>query len=237
MIGTVEDVPGVQGDIAAALFEALRGVIAPEYLSFGGGTVLAARWAHRLSLDVDLFCQPDAYARLDRDQRARLEAAIRQIQGCDSDVTWCEDIATYTEISGIEATVLPRPTAIAASPATTLPGCGLALQGSAQILYGKIAWRMYEGGEITVRDAYDVACARQLDANALESALEHVSPQAIDIVAGTISALPEGWTEDDENKLIEPLYTWSEAELQSEAAAALRSGGRTPQHTNAGPGR
>ena len=42
-------------------FECCDEALDPEqHLSFGGGTVLAARWQHRTSLDVDLFCDPTA---------------------------------------------------------------------------------------------------------------------------------------------------------------------------------
>ena len=57
---TEETIPGRPGAVAARMFEALSAFIAPERLSFGGGTVLAARWSHRRSLDVDLFCDPNA---------------------------------------------------------------------------------------------------------------------------------------------------------------------------------
>ena len=103
-----EEVPGPPGSVAARLFGVLSEFIAPELLSFGGGTVLAARWNHRRSLDVDLFCEPNAYDALGPAGRARLEAAIKTIPGCAEEPTWCDSIATYAEIDGVEATLLPR---------------------------------------------------------------------------------------------------------------------------------
>ena len=147
-----ESIPGIRGVVAAQMFEKLTSFIPPQHLSFGGGTVLAARWNHRVSVDVDLFCEPTTYGRLTPVQRAGIEKAIKEIAGCAPSQTWCEDIATYTEIRGIEATVLPGIIVIEPSKPTTLDGTRLTLQSSAQILYGKIAWRMYEGGEIAVRD-------------------------------------------------------------------------------------
>ena len=46
------------------MFEKLTAFIAPQHLSLGGGTVLAARWSHQVSVDVDLFCEPTTYGRL-----------------------------------------------------------------------------------------------------------------------------------------------------------------------------
>ena len=224
-----ETIPGIQSDVAAQMFEKLTSFIAPEHLSFGGGTVLAARWNHRRSLDVDLFCEPTTYGRLSPAQRAHIEKAINEIAGCVPSQTWCEDIATYTEISGIEATVLPGIIVIEPSNPTTLDGTWLALQSTAQILYAKIAWRMYEGGEIAVRDAYDLACARKHDPRALTQARSHISPRVLEMVAEIIRQLPAGWSGESEKPLIEPRYAWTETELQEAALAAL--------HTPSGPKR
>ena len=218
-----ETVPGIQGDVAADMFEKLTTIIAAQHLSFGGGTVLAARWNHRKSLDVDLFCEPTIYGRLSPRERTRVERAIHEIAGCASSQTWCEDIATYTEIRGVEATVLPGIIVIEPGKPTTLDGTRLALQSSAQILYGKIAWRMYEGGEIAVRDAYDLASARKHDPQALAQARAHVSPRVLATVSEIIRQLPQGWSAEPEKALIEPRYAWSEAELQEQALAALRT--------------
>ena len=48
------------------LFQAIHGPLArafggEENIRFGGGTALAARWAHRRSVDVDLFVEADPY--------------------------------------------------------------------------------------------------------------------------------------------------------------------------------
>ena len=220
---TVEDVPAPQGLVARRIFETFVQVVAPEHLSFGGGTVLAARWGHRKSLDVDLFCQPDAYAELGPDKRAEIEALLRQIPGCDQEATWCEDIATYTEIDGIEATVLPRPAAMGSRRATKLRGTRLGLQSSEEILYRKMAGRMYEAGEITVRDVYDVACARREAPGALQAAVGHIDSEILEDVIITIMNLPNGWMGDDPKPLIDAKYEWTEGELRGEARRAFAS--------------
>ena len=218
-----EQVPGIQGSIARRMFERLSWLIPEQHLSFGGGTVLAARWQHRTSLDVDLFCDPTVYGRLSRKDRENMEKSLHEIEGCAKEKTWCEDIATYTEIDGIEATILPRVIALEPTSPTTLRGTGLALHGSAQILYAKIAWRMYEGGEIAVRDAYDLAAAGKHDPDALVRACEHASPQVLETVSEVIELLPTGWSEESEKPLIDPRYRWSETELEEQALAALRT--------------
>lgn len=217
-----EEVPDPQGGVAARLFGVLSQFIASEFLSFGGGTVLAARWRHRRSLDVDLFCEPHAYDGLGPVGRERLEAAIKTIPGCAEEPTWCDSIATYAEIDGLEATLLPRTTVIGSARPTRLAGTRLALQSSAQILYAKISRRMYAGGEIAARDAYDLACARRFDLSALQRALGNVDPREIHVVREIIRTIPEGRLIDDGVKpVIEPCFEWTGEALKEAVLEAL----------------
>lgn len=217
-----ERISAPQCDVAEALFDALTGVVDGRHISFGGGTVLASRWGHRNSFDVDLFCEPTVYGGLSPRERSGIEDRISKIAGCSRERTWCEDVATYTEIAGIEATVLPGSVVLEPSVPTRLAGTSLRLQGSAQILYAKVVWRMYRSGEIAVRDAYDLAAASIHDPAALARARAHASPRVLATVSAVIDALPKGWTGDDTKALIEPRRRWSEDELRKRVLAALR---------------
>ena len=217
-----EEVPGLPGSVAARLFGVLSEFIGPEFLSFGGGTVLAARWNHRLSLDVDLFCDPNAYGSLGAAGLGRLEAAIKAIPGCAEEPTWCDSIGTYAEIDGLEATVLPRNSSYTAStPPTRLAGTGLTLQSSAWILHAKITGRMYGALEIATRDTYDLACAKQFDLPALQDALARIVPWELHVVSELIRRLPRGWSRDSVKPLLEPCFEWNEQELKENVLAAL----------------
>ena len=221
MIGD-EHIPAPQSDVAKAVFDVLVGLVAPNTLSFGGGTVLAARWRHRKSFDVDLFCDPTEYGLLSRRDRVLIEEGLARIVGCSPKRTWCEDIATYTEIDGIGATVLPRSVVLEPAETTRLAGTALRLQGNAQILYGKIVGRMYGAGEITVRDAYDVAAAHIHDPAALVRACDHASPRVLSTVAEVIEMLPRGWSGNEMQALIDPRHRWSEDELRGRVLVGLR---------------
>ena len=207
--------------MARQLTVRLKPDIAEEHLSFGGGTVLAARWKHRESYDVDLFCQPDVFARLDPEARQRIEERIRQIPGSEKDATWCEDLGVYTEIDGVEATVLPRPGVMPERRSSVLEGTGVTLQATEEILYAKIVNRMYEGGEIALRDAYDIACAHLEDRMALERAVRHVDEEVVNDVIATMSNLPQGWAREMQQPLAGAKYEWGEEELGARAIAAL----------------
>ncbi len=217
-----EEVLGRLGCVTARLFGVLSGFIPSESLSFGRGTVLAARWNHRRSLDVDLFCEPAAYDALGPAGRARLEAAIKTIPGCAEEPTWCDSIATYAEIDGLEATLLPRTVGIGSVCTTRLAGTRLVLQSNAQILYAKISRRMYAGGEIAARDAYDLVCAQHFDPSALQFALACVDPWEIHVVREIIRMMPaERLIDDSVKPLIDPCFRWTAAELRGAVLEAL----------------
>ena len=216
-----EQVPGGQGAVARRLFETLAREFDPEDLSFGGGTVLAARWKHRESRDVDLFCRTDVFAGLGREARARIEERVKEMEGCDPEVTWCENVGLYTEVDGIEATMLPRAQIMPEHGTTVLAGTALRLQTSEEILYAKIVYRMYDADEITVRDAYDVACARVEDPEALNRAVGRIDEDIVRDVVATISNLPKGWTQDEQQTLLGGRFEWKEEELTARTVAAL----------------
>ncbi len=218
-----EEIPGRPGLVARRMFNVLSEFIAPEHLSFGGGSVLAARWAHRVSLDVDLFCDPGAYESLGRPGLERLEAAIRAIPGCVEESTWCDSIGTYAEIDGIEVTVLPRGFDLDPRRTTRLAGTALALHSNVDILYGKIVRRMYEAGEIAARDLFDIVCARQFDLPALQAALGKSDPRNIETVRGLIRQHVSGerLLNDRVRPLVEPYFQWTGEAFKEAVIEAL----------------
>ena len=102
----------LRGDLHLVAVEtstAICRVVEPEELSVGGGTVLAARWGHRRSTDIDFFCEPGAYAELDETKRAELEEALRAAPRVEAETPWCDPIATWCRVRDTEVTILPRP--------------------------------------------------------------------------------------------------------------------------------
>ena len=93
---------------------------------------------------------------------------------------------------------------------------------AAEIRSAKVARRMYQSGEITVRDAYDLAAASIHDSAALSQACGHASPRALSTVSAIVEALPGGWSANDTKALAAPKHRWSERELQERLLAALK---------------
>ena len=221
-----EAVPDPQGGIARQLFQVLAVEVDPAALSFGGGTVLAARWRHQTSFDVDLFCRPETFERLDATAHARIERSVKNIPGCDSQRTWCEPMALYTEIRGVVATVLPQSTGPVHERQSELAGTRLRLQNTEEILYGKIFQRLYGSGTITVRDVYDIASAARHDRSALQQVLTHLGNQVATEVGARLASLPRGWSRRDPQPVVSPAHDWNEAALIQAARAAVQPGPR-----------
>ena len=216
-----QEVPGAQGDVARQIYQALTTRIPPESLSFGGGTVLAARWRHRKSLDVDLWCRPDAWTALDATAQLELQQQIWNIPGCNQDLTSLDPSGLTTEIGGVEATLGPVPDGPGARLERELAGTRLRLQTNEEILYGKIFHRMLQQQAILVRDVYDLASAAIYDPEALARTRQHVGPALTGLLATTLGRLPAGWSRRDRKPVLEPTHTWNESRTTTAAIGAL----------------
>ena len=110
------DIPDPQGAVARKDCRALATDLDLGALSLGGGTVLAVRCGHRTSRATDLFCQPDAFGRLDPGARARIRERLKRIPGCDLERTWCEPDAVHADIDDVEVTVPAHARTVARPP-------------------------------------------------------------------------------------------------------------------------
>ena len=216
------DLHGVAVDAGAAICT----VIEPDRLTIGGGTVLAARWGHRRSTDIDFFCESAAYAELDERRRKELEEALRTVPGIETETLWCDPIATWCTVRGTEVTILPRPRVrpLAEQGDSYLDSTRIALQANAEVLYGKIVRRMLQAEEVHVRDVYDVVYAAEHDRASLDAAKEFIGRETLENVAVLFEGLPPGWTRDQEKRLLDPKIELGEDELEVKLLEALRDG-------------
>ena len=215
-------------EIARAVYEVAREAIAPVELSIGGGTVLAARWGHRRSTDIEFFCRPEAYEGLGPRGRGRIERDLANIPGCNEHNTWCEDIATYCEIEETEVTILPRTRPPRETGGDRLEGTELEVQSNAEVLFGKLGRRMGQSGEVLVRDVYDIVRATELDPRALGKVKEEIGTRRVQEIAVMLAYLPRGWSKEQSRSLIEPDREIGEAALVS-ALIEVLDGETSPQ--------
>ena len=133
-----------------------------EGWKLGGGTVLAARWEHRDSFDLDIQIHPETErAHLERKANPELWRKMYAAGATRIDME-----ATPTIIFGeggriefVEARPIPRK----GHRVERLPSGTAVLLASSQILAGKL---IHRGTDAPVRDLYDLAVARTADLKA-----------------------------------------------------------------------
>ena len=231
---------GDQVEAARTVAEVMRRFAPHAHLSMGGGTVLQHRWAHRKSPDVGLFCSPGAFAEAMRDHRGVIEDALMEA-GADAERTWCEPLALYAEIRGVETTVLP---AAALTRRLMTKGEGpdalvapVALQTNAEILAKKLLHRLFEGEVAEVRDIYDLAAAQEMDRAALRVACAVLPERALASIVALVSALPSGWGRVTNKPLLSPRFAWTEDEMAERATSALLAGASAVVRSHTADGR
>ena len=145
-----------------------------EYnLRLGGGTVLAARWQHRHSTDVDLFVDSDAYHDFRWDTGRRFTLALTAAAPVDRLVVG--DDGTFISFHGLPGHVtihVARGLPFDPRSSDTAHGTEIPLETNAEILAKKFLLRMAIGRQLPARDLYDIAVARERDLVALRTALD-----------------------------------------------------------------
>ena len=136
----------------------------PHEWRFGGGTILATRWGHRLSFDIDLTVTENADLReLTPDYKAGFERAIRQLGGEPKFAPGRYRIDFET--GSIEICRLD-PTPGTGEKRFTIEDREETVLSTTQILCGKLE----RAPRSPVRDVFDFIVARQADPCALAAA-------------------------------------------------------------------
>lgn len=175
---------GLWRRIGPAVREALAetaGTRAPY--AIGGGSVLAARWNHRDSWDIDLLVSPETplgmLAAADN-PRSRFEARMREMGGTP---VFNRDIQLWTVIFDDGERKLDvwasRPLFRVGEQEWTIDGRPEILLSNAQILRGKLE----RSDEHPARDVFDFIEARDQDPGALEAAVNAVSRRLAESIA------------------------------------------------------
>ena len=150
------------------VLEELLGPAAARKWAIGGGTVLAARWQHRQSHDIDVFATEDVYRRAVANYlRARPQfdermgrRLLRRAHPVTVDIGHRQHYVKWTlPIGDIDLIRSPREFALTARP-QTIARTGIEAMTTEEILLGKIAGR---GHDLKWRDFYDLAWAEEHD--------------------------------------------------------------------------
>lgn len=170
--------------IAPAVREEIAAISdgAPHY-TIGGGSVLAARWGHRHSYDVDLMVDPKAVLGMlaeANNPASRFEARMRALGGrpaFDSDLRlWRIPFEDGRRKLDLWAT---RPLLGAGEHVATIEERTERVLSSAQILRGKLE----RSQDHLARDVFDLAKAAEKEPEALEAAVNAISRELADSIA------------------------------------------------------
>lgn len=162
-----------------------------ENLRMGGGTVLAMRWGHRFSTDVDLVLDREMHRQFMLRIRDDLRAELQEMRER-------REIKKYrisARFAGWEYAD-SGPISLSASSAQrrcdgTEADTGIALASTEAILTGKLLGRVLAGGQLVARDGYDLCSAFHHDLNAVLSVLREAKatdPEGLDAVCSRIEA-------------------------------------------------
>ena len=230
---------GIPREIAAAVAR-FADLVAPFFpagaLRMGGGTILQARWGHRMSFDADLFCDPGTYARTIAKSGPEIERAINTIaDGVEEGASFVDQIASFCHVAGIEVTILPSAALIGSPTGSVVPNTTIETESTADILAAKLVHRMCGAGVIEPRDLFDLVAAERYDPNALREAMGLLSDIQKTEISAALAMLPKHWASFSDK----PLFSvdGSEIQVDDEAVKELfeRAGRERPPGDLASP--
>ena len=195
----------------AELFETVRLTLG-EYLGgqhhmrLGGGTALAARWAHRHSTDVDLFIGLAPYERLFNQRAAFRDHVHRHLGAHAVDVDSGLATIHFRQNDQLGEVTLATSTPLTRLPSSsdTVRNTAVHLEATAEILAKKLHYRMFLQARLLPRDLYDLAVASDQDPGPLRSALSVVDTSDLQEIHTQLHSLPERWMANQRQQLIRP---------------------------------
>ena len=189
-------IPGNPGVVLARVAPVLAEWLGADGFVLGGGTVLAARWKHRVSTDIDLFTGIERYQQAIASQRDVVAASLRSLVGnagegaVEVERGWLRVL--FAEAPAALMTI-PRPT-IQDPYAESVHGMEVRTESTAEILARKVQSRILDLGAFTARDLYDILIARERDPEAIGRVLASITDQERAAIASELRGLPRDWT-------------------------------------------
>ena len=192
--------PWVAAPIGSVL-PVLSSYFAIDSLSIGGGTILQARWNHRISTDIDLFANRPIFLSIIGESSEELEAELYQVPRLDASRSFVDANVIYCEIDGIELTVLPSDLNSIEDSGRFFPSTELKTESTSTILHKKILGRMIGDAAFEVRDLFDVYTALNVDRESLHKALRPIPQRSLNSISAMLEVLPDDWLEQSTKPL------------------------------------
>ena len=166
--------------------------LGPDGCVLGGGTVLAARWRHRVSTDIDLFTDHERYRERIGSRRDEASRALRTIVGqAGTGAVQVERGWLRIDFPEGPATLMtiPRPSIRDEYP-ETVSGTGIPAESTAEILARKVQSRILDNGVFADRDLYDLLVGAERDREALGRVLASITVEERAMIGSELRALP-----------------------------------------------
>ena len=184
----------------------------------GGGTLLAARWAHRRSTDIDIFLPGNSgITTLDPRWNPEFAHAMNAV-GANRIEVQANSLKFSFPAGRIEITQLDPSPSLAPAIAT-VDGREIAVYGNDQILTGKLHGR---GARLPARDVFDVAVARREDPGALRTAVNFLDPALHAEIVHLIRIGSDLYADAAPEAIIDPAPRWAHL-LQEGPAEAINA--------------
>lgn len=227
------DLPRGPRELFRAVYEPLaRAFDGEQNVRFGGGTALAARWAHRHSVDVDLFVDSDPYRHFHWTTGGRFTLDLTASASVSRLAIGRDD--TYISFHGLEGHVTINPGVLTPEPRSpdTVRGTRLPLETTNEILGKKLVFRMAQRRTILSHDLYDIAWANRHDPAELDQAFRATRKNELADILVALEDHAEGGCE------LAPLLDPADPRLEEQATAIVSQLVRDQlRDRDSGPGR
>ena len=187
----------------------------PHEFRLGGGTVLAARWRHRDSFDIDLVVERTVPLRELANPSNSFDLTMRALGGTPE---YFRRQCTVTFPSGQVDLLQVDPVPPGAEHLAVVDGTPALVLDTAQILHGKLE----RADKIVVRDVFDLIKAEEIDPHALATAVNCRSRRETEIIATGFEEANAALGGDARHQLVGAGEINDPETLGTQAAAAIR---------------
>ena len=190
----------------------------------GGGTLLASRWKHRKSVDIDLSIEPTPrrQGRLDRlvIPGSRFHDKMKGLGASDAQALSQGQIVVHFGDSKLDITIV-NATPPSGERRATVHGHPTTVLSTTQVLSGKLA----RSNELLPRDAFDITTATHKAPENLAWATNRVPPENMVAIVKAWANTSERWTAAARSELntVADKHSYDPARLGHETAEALRN--------------
>ena len=190
----------------------------------GGGTLLSARWKHRLSLDIDLTIEPagrnpQTIEHL-LDEQSPFRRAIAGLGAGKPTTKSPYHIRVPFGESVLDIAILDAQPNLGERRAT-VDGKPAVVLSTTQILAGKLT----RSGDLLHRDAFDIRHASRVDKQSLAEAVNRIHPRDMRNIISLWNRVEQRWAAWAPSQLrnLTPKHAYDAATLATETASALRN--------------